>query len=156
MEILEKVGSPYIRNTVKWLIISAWSMSNIYLNYFLMFVVCGKLINVKSNFKLFIYLILPNARFCVTPVFPPNPRHWSDVVLMLGHRRRRWPNIKPTLAQCLMFCWVVVWSSSGWWTNKSIRWTLWCRYNVYPPSTTLALQCTNTGSMDHHRPVDMR
>ena len=27
---------------------------------------------------------------------PANTRRWNNVGLMLGHRRRRWPNIKPT------------------------------------------------------------
>ena len=32
-----------------------------------------------------------------------NRRYGSDAGLMLGQRRRRWPNIKPTLAQPLAF-----------------------------------------------------
>ena len=32
-----------------------------------------------------------------------NTRHWTNVGLMLGRRRRRRPNINPTLAQCLVF-----------------------------------------------------
>ena len=31
----------------------------------------------------------------------------ASVGLMLGQRRRRWPNIKPTLAQYPMFCWQI-------------------------------------------------
>ena len=34
---------------------------------------------------------------------PANTRRWAIVVLMLGRRRRRWPNIKTTLAQRLEF-----------------------------------------------------
>ena len=34
---------------------------------------------------------------------PASTKHWIDVGLMLGQRRRRWPNIKPTLFQCLVF-----------------------------------------------------
>ena len=30
-------------------------------------------------------------------------RHWSNAVLMLGQRLRRWPNIEPTLDKCTMF-----------------------------------------------------
>ena len=30
-------------------------------------------------------------------------RHWANVGLMLVQRRKRWANIKPTLAQRLMF-----------------------------------------------------
>ena len=29
--------------------------------------------------------------------------HWANVVLMLCHRLQRWPNIKTTLVQCLIF-----------------------------------------------------
>ena len=32
-----------------------------------------------------------------------NRRHSTDVSLMLGQRRRRWPSIKLTLVQCLLF-----------------------------------------------------
>ena len=32
---------------------------------------------------------------------PGNTRHWTNVGLMLGQRRRRWANIKLTLVQCL-------------------------------------------------------
>ena len=34
---------------------------------------------------------------------PPNTRRWADAVLMLGHRLRRRPNIKPALAQRFLF-----------------------------------------------------
>ena len=34
---------------------------------------------------------------------PANERHWNNVGLMLGQRLRRWPNIKPTLFQCVVF-----------------------------------------------------
>ena len=32
-----------------------------------------------------------------------NTRRWRNDGLMLGQRRRRWPNIKPWLGQCLLF-----------------------------------------------------
>ena len=32
----------------------------------------------------------------------PAGRRWRNVDLMLGHRRIRWPNIKPTLSQCIL------------------------------------------------------
>ena len=32
-----------------------------------------------------------------------NTGHWINVVLMLGHRRRRGSNIKTTLVQCIVF-----------------------------------------------------
>ena len=34
---------------------------------------------------------------------PANTRRWGNVGFMLGQRRRRWANIKPTLAQRLVF-----------------------------------------------------
>ena len=36
-------------------------------------------------------------------VVPANTTHWTKVGLMLSHRLRRWPNIKPTLVQCVLF-----------------------------------------------------
>ena len=38
-----------------------------------------------------------------TWVTPENTRHWTNVGLMLGRRRRRRSNIDPTLVQCLVF-----------------------------------------------------
>ena len=35
--------------------------------------------------------------------YPKNTTRSSDVVLMLGQRRRRWPNVKTTLDQRLVF-----------------------------------------------------
>ena len=34
---------------------------------------------------------------------PSNTIHSTNVGLMLGHRLRRWPNIKPTLGECILF-----------------------------------------------------
>ena len=34
---------------------------------------------------------------------PAKTRHWADVLLMLCHRLRRWPNIKRTSTHCLVF-----------------------------------------------------
>ena len=33
---------------------------------------------------------------------PANKTHWNNLSLMLAHRLRRWPNIKPTLFQCVL------------------------------------------------------
>ena len=38
---------------------------------------------------------------------PANTRHWPNVGLMLGQRRRRWNNISPTLSQHLVFVWKI-------------------------------------------------
>ena len=40
--------------------------------------------------------------------YPANMRRWANVGSLLGHRRRRWPNSKPTLGQRLIFCRVAV------------------------------------------------
>ena len=36
------------------------------------------------------------------PPIPANMTHWNNVGLKLAHRLRRWPNIKPTLFQCVV------------------------------------------------------
>ena len=36
-------------------------------------------------------------------VYPANSRHWPNVVVMLGRRRRRRSKIKTTMGQCLVF-----------------------------------------------------
>ena len=57
----------------------------------------------------------PRGWFDVNPmwcyVFTENLRLLANVDLMLGHRLRRWPNIKSTLGQSLVFpglCFYVV------------------------------------------------
>ena len=48
----------------------------------------------------------------VTPVqylCPANPMHSANVGLLLGQRRRRWPNINPTLAENLGWAHQVSW-----------------------------------------------
>ena len=39
----------------------------------------------------------------IPSIRPANTRRWTNVVLMLAQRLRRWPDIKATLAQCLVF-----------------------------------------------------
>ena len=41
---------------------------------------------------------------------PANTRHWTNVCLMLGQRRRRWANIKPTLVQRLVFAGILTYN----------------------------------------------
>ena len=36
-------------------------------------------------------------------IYPANTRHQTNAGLLLAHRLRRWPNIKPTLVRCLVF-----------------------------------------------------
>ena len=53
--------------------------------------------------------------------FPANTIHWANAGLMLAQRRRRWANIKPALAQCIVLSGLV---SSGveefrWYSNQS-------------------------------------
>ena len=47
------------------------------------------------------YTVPPGS--CQDSARPANTRHWTNVELMLGQRRRRWANIRPTLDQCLGF-----------------------------------------------------
>ena len=35
--------------------------------------------------------------------FPTSPRHWPIIVIKLGQRLRRWPNVITTIIQCLVF-----------------------------------------------------
>ena len=86
--------------------------------------------------------------YCVVPqssdIFPADMRGWINAALMLGHRRRRWANIKTTLDQRLV--------SSGSWAE----WLLFCnalfgsqraRHNVY----TMLAYCW--ASIVHGRPT---
>ena len=45
--------------------------------------------------------ILMDWQVCCTQL-PANTTHPTNAGSMLGQRRRRWPNIKPALCQCLM------------------------------------------------------
>ena len=36
-------------------------------------------------------------------LYPANMVHLANVRLMLGQRRRRWPNFNPALVECTMF-----------------------------------------------------
>ena len=45
---------------------------------------------------------------------PRNTRRWNNVGLMMAQRRRRWANIKPTLAQRLMFSGIYPASTRRW------------------------------------------
>ena len=40
-------------------------------------------------------------------VCPAKTRRWTNVVLMLGHSLRRWPNIKTTFGSTPCVCWMV-------------------------------------------------
>ena len=43
------------------------------------------------------------VRYVCMVHIPANTRHSPDTVLMLGQRRRRWPNIETVLVECLVF-----------------------------------------------------
>ena len=43
---------------------------------------------------------------------PVKQTHWTNVGLMLGHRLRCWPNIKPSLVQCIVLTGMVCWALS--------------------------------------------
>ena len=73
---------------------------------------------------------------CIT-VCPVNTRCWTNGGLMLGQRRRRWPNIKPALVQRLVFdvwllalgyplqpgCPVSTWCNDGQLTSMNNKWS---------------------------------
>ena len=44
--------------------------------------------------------------FCIE-VLQQNTRHLANVAVMVGKRRRRWPNTRATFDQCLVFAGVV-------------------------------------------------
>ena len=67
--------------------------------------------------------------------FPPYTRRWSNVALMLVHRLLRWPNINPTLCECLDAYW------------STYRANIKHLYNVGPTSSTLVQHCTNVIQM---------
>ena len=56
---------------------------------------------LTSNVMCFLYH--DKARPLPTVIIPANTRHWPNVGLMLGQRRRRWPDIGPTLCRCFVF-----------------------------------------------------
>ena len=49
---------------------------------------------------------------------PENTRRWPNVGLMLGHGRRRWANIYPTLGQRLVIAGILLWL-------RQIHWGIW-------------------------------
>ena len=57
--------------------------------------------------------------------YPANTRHWTNAVLMLSHRLRRWANIKTALVQCLVFA------------GQEHKTLTQCWATVGPPSATL-------------------
>ena len=64
----------------------------------------------------------PTSCVCWTRAFTPNSSRWTNAGLLLGQRRRRWRNSKPTLCQHLVsavFGWV--------WTYCEI--STQCRHN---------------------------
>ena len=50
---------------------------------------------------------LVTRKACQGAIIPANTRHWAIVGSMLFHRLRRWPNIEPTLAWCLVFAGII-------------------------------------------------
>ena len=58
---------------------------------------------------------------------PANIEISANVVLMLCHRLRRWPNIKTTLAQCIVFAWLFRIFASG---EGGGGWQEWCDWQT--------------------------
>ena len=73
---------------------------------------------------------------------PANTRYWANVASMLAHRLRRWPNMKPTLAQCLMFARI----RAPTWLDVIPVWHL--RFKLLGPHTCIPYMytCTLHGS----------
>ena len=60
----------------------------------------------------------PKTAAKTTRTYPANTGNWNSVGLMLGQRRRRWPNIKTTLVQRIVFSWDAG-ECTDWWACKS-------------------------------------
>ena len=70
------------------------------------------------------------------------PKHWSNTVSMLGHRLRRWPDIKSASVQCLVLLGI-----SRIWINVSDIWA-W-KVELYNPNFVKGMiTCQN--SRDHN------
>ena len=75
-------------------------------------------------------------------------KYWTNVILMLSQRRRRWANIKTTLLQYILFdrrrparnCWDPLQEISA-----TAHVFIQCWANVGPTSTTSPQRCSNTG-----------
>ena len=67
-------------------------------------------------------------------------RRWINVFLMLGQRRRRWPNIKTTLIQHLVFAEQPHWTRIlliGWWRE----YLHWCSTLAVSPASGINTAC---------------
>ena len=68
----------------------------------------------RSPFKFRLYFLQTNP-------LPTNTIHWANVGLILGHRLRRRPNIKPALAQCIVFAGLPQFPHTKWWFDYNIH-----------------------------------
>ena len=64
--------------------------------------------------------------------FPAYTRRWPNVGLLLGQRRRRWANSKPTLGQRLMFAGLHVTEK-----NQRVHYTLYIKNITYVKNVIL-------------------
>ena len=70
-------------------------------------------------------------------LYPENTIHSANVGLMLGQRRRRWANIKPTLAQWIVFagdmthCDGPIFIMTFLMLGQRLSWRLWCWDSSY-------------------------
>ena len=83
---------------------------------------------------------------CKCVNYTANTVHSTNVGLMLGQRRRRWPNINPTLVECTVFAgieifveYVMVTKPSCAFINSNFIWTrvdciMFCLYSYFPYS----------------------
>ena len=59
---------------------------------------------------------------------PADTIHLASVGLMLAHRLRRWPNIKPTLSECLVLAGISPTYST--WCDPDIRIRILMRFRI--------------------------
>ena len=73
-----------------------------------------------------------------TPVYT---RHWTNVGLVLGQRRRRWANTNSTLVQLFVFVGTLLYKNHDQLSKRKTF--IWHLYNVGPTSKTSGRRCTN-------------
>ena len=76
--------------------------------------------------------------------FPEDPRPSSNSGSVLGHRLRRWPNIKPELGECLIFAVILQKTPVH---SLSKHWT--CRPVKYPRTDTIDCLYIRTYNYEH-------
>ena len=91
---------------------------------------------------------------------PTNVRHQANVSLFLLHRVRRWPNIKQTLGQCLLFARQLdrlnnapaanLWEAPSWWEARGPSPPPWIRPCTSPNNSFVMICCVVRGCYVRH------